>query len=172
MHTTDATDRPTAIDGTRFRAVLGRFATGVTVVTALDDDEPVGLAANSFTSVSLDPPLVLFCAAKTSTTWPRIQAAGHFCVNVLGEHQEEVCRVFATKGARRFDRVGWRRGASGAPVLDDALAWADCTIHAEHDAGDHVIVVGRVLDLDAGDGEPLVFFGGRYRRLAPPDPNA
>src|SRR6185312_8898721 len=92
-------------DAASFRSVLGHFATGITVITAMDGDEPVGLAANSFTSVSLDPPLVLFCAAKSSTTWPRIERAGHFTVNVLDEHQEPISRIFATPGADRFGQV-------------------------------------------------------------------
>ncbi len=152
--------------GPGFREVLGQFATGVTVVTAMAGDEPVGMAVNSFTSVSLDPPLVLFCAARSSGTWPRIRAAGRFAVNILGEHQEDVSRLFATKGADRFASVSWRVGASGAPVLDDVLAYVDCVIDAEHDAGDHVIVVGRVLDLGlTAECGPLLFHGGGYGRL-------
>jgi len=153
-------------DGAAFREVLGQFATGVTVVTAMTADEPVGMAVNSFTSVSLDPPLVLFCAARGSTTWPRIRAAGRFAVNILGEHQEDVSRLFATKGTDRFSSVSWHVGSSGAPVLDDVLAYVDCTIEAEHPAGDHVIVVGRVLDLGiCADCGPLLFHGGGYGRL-------
>ena len=158
-------DAPT-IDAARYRQVLGHFATGVTVITAMDGKEPVGMAANSFTSVSLDPPLVAFCAAHNSSTWPRIQATGHFCVNILEESHEEICRLFATKDADRFGGVGWRKAESGAPVLDDALAWIDCRIDAEHDAGDHVIVVGRVLDLAVSkEGKPLLFFRGGYGRF-------
>ncbi|MCZ7527985.1 MAG: flavin reductase family protein [Acidimicrobiia bacterium] len=154
-------------DPASYRTVLGHFATGVTVVTALDGGDPVGMAANSFTSVSLDPPLVLFCASKTSTTWPRIRRAGAFTANILGEHQEDVCRVFAEPGADRFRRVGYRVGAGGSPILRDALAWVDCRIETEHDAGDHVIVVGRVIELGVGSGAgPLVFYRGGYTRLA------
>jgi flavin reductase (DIM6/NTAB) family NADH-FMN oxidoreductase RutF len=152
-------------DGASFRAVLGHFATGITVITAMDGDEPVGLAANSFTSVSLDPPLVLFCAAKSSTTWPRIQRAGHFTVNVLDEHQEHICQLFATRGADRFGQIGWQVAAHG-PILDDVHAYLDCTIEAEHEAGDHVIVVGRVHALGlTADAGPLLFYQGRYGRL-------
>jgi flavin reductase (DIM6/NTAB) family NADH-FMN oxidoreductase RutF len=161
-------DRPDILlpDEAQFRAVLGNFATGVTVITAMDGAEPVGLAANSFTSVSLDPPLVLFCAAASSTTWPRIQRSRAFAVNILGEHQEEVCRVFATRGADRFQAVGWRVGLGGSPVLDDVLAFLDCRIEAEHPAGDHVIVVGRVLDLGlTAESGPLLFHRGVYGRL-------
>jgi 3-hydroxy-9,10-secoandrosta-1,3,5(10)-triene-9,17-dione monooxygenase reductase component len=152
-------------DSAAFRSVLGHFATGITIITAMDGDEPVGLAANSFTSVSLDPPLVLFCAAKSSSTWPRIQRAGHFTVNVLDEDQEELCRIFATPGADRFGQIGWRVHSRG-PILDDVHAFLDCTVEAEHEGGDHIIVVGRVRDLGlTADAGPLLFYQGRYGRL-------
>jgi 3-hydroxy-9,10-secoandrosta-1,3,5(10)-triene-9,17-dione monooxygenase reductase component len=152
-------------DAASFRSVLGHFATGITVITAMDDGVPVGIAANSFTSVSLDPPLVLFCAAKTSSTWPRIQRAGHFTVNVLDEHQEHISRLFATKGADRFGQIEWEAGERG-PILHDVHAYLDCTIESEHDAGDHVIVVGRVHELGlTADAGPLLFYQGRYGRL-------
>jgi len=155
------------IDQATFRTVLGHFATGITVITAMCDGEPVGLAANSFTSVSLDPPLVLFCAAKSSTTWPSIQKAGHFCVNILSEAQEDVSRLFASKGADRFEGLGYRAGTTGAPVLHDALAFVDCRIEAEHDAGDHLIVVGRVVEMALlAEGRPLLFFRGGYGRIS------
>ena len=155
-----------AIDGNAFRQVLGHFATGVTVITAAGADGPVGLAVNSFTSVSLEPPLVAFCAANSSSTWPTIQSAGHFCVNIVAEDQQDVCRLFATKGADRFTSVGWRSSThSGAPILENVLAWIDCTIDAEHQAGDHVIVVGRVAEIGVErDGKPLVFYKGGYGR--------
>lgn len=152
-------------DSASFRAVLGHFATGITVITAMDGDDPVGLAASSFTSVSLDPPLVLFCAAKTSSTWPRIQKAGHFTVNVLDEHQESISQLFATPGADRFGHVSWSVSNHG-PILEDIHAYLDCTIHAQHDAGDHIIVVGRVEALGlTADAGPLLFYRGRYGRL-------
>jgi 3-hydroxy-9,10-secoandrosta-1,3,5(10)-triene-9,17-dione monooxygenase reductase component len=160
-------DQPEVLgpDSAQFRAVLGHFATGITVITAMDGDEPVGLAANSFTSVSLDPPLVLFCAAKTSSTWPRIERAGHFTVNVLDEEQEDVCRLFATPGADRFGQIGWRIGTRG-PILDDVHAFLDCTLDAVHEAGDHWIVLGQVVDLGLdADAGPLLFYQGRYGRL-------
>ena len=150
----------------RFRTVLGHFATGVTVITAMDGDEPVGMACNSFTSVSLDPPLVLFCAAKSSTTWPRIERAGTSPSNVLDEDRGAVSRLFAQKGADRFAQVAWHVGRTGAPILEDVHAFLDCTLEAEHDAGDHVIVVGRVLDLGiTADGRPLLFYQGGYGRF-------
>jgi 3-hydroxy-9,10-secoandrosta-1,3,5(10)-triene-9,17-dione monooxygenase reductase component len=150
-------------DEASFRTVLGHFATGVTIVTAMDGDDPVGVAANAFTSVSLDPPLVLFCAAKSSTTWPRIEANSQFAVNILNKHQEDVCRVFATRGADRFSRIGWRPSANGSPLLHDALAFIDCSIEDVHDAGDHVIVVGRVHELGVlSDDAPLLFYRGGF----------
>jgi 3-hydroxy-9,10-secoandrosta-1,3,5(10)-triene-9,17-dione monooxygenase reductase component len=152
-------------DSATYRTVLGHFATGVSIVTATDDEGPVGMACNSFTSVSLDPPLVLFCAAKSSTTWPRIHNAGHFAVNVLTEDDEQVCRTFAAKDVDRFVGVNHHRGATGAPILSDALAYIDCSTEAEHDAGDHVIVVGRVVELGyATEGKPLLFYRGGYGR--------
>jgi flavin reductase (DIM6/NTAB) family NADH-FMN oxidoreductase RutF len=153
-------------DEASYRTVLGHFATGVTIVTAMDGDEPVGLAANSFSSVSLDPPLVLFCAAKSSSTWPRMEPHGKFTVNILNEHQEDVCRVFATKGADRFSRIGYRVSANGSPVLHDSLAYIDCTTETVHDAGDHVIVVGRVQELGVlSNAGPLLFYRGGYGRF-------
>jgi 3-hydroxy-9,10-secoandrosta-1,3,5(10)-triene-9,17-dione monooxygenase reductase component len=144
---------------------MGHFATGVTIVTARDGETIVGMACNSFTSVSLDPPLVLFCAAKSSTTWPHIQNAHHFAVNVLNEDDEAVCRTFATKDADRFADVNHHRGATGAPILADGLAYIDCETVDEHDAGDHVIVVGRVVELGyATEGKPLLFYRGGYGR--------
>lgn len=155
------------VDPSHYRTVLGHFATGVTVVTASDGGQPVGMAVNSFTSVSLDPPLVMFCAARSSTTWPVIKAAGAFAVNVLAADQEELSRAFATKDADRFSCVDHRPGITGSPILVGALAYIDCTLDALHDAGDHELVVGRVVDLDVQrDADPLVFFRGDYGYLA------
>ena len=158
--------KPPAIDSARYRQVLGHFPTGVTVVTAATDDGPVGLCVGSFTSVSLDPPLVAFFAAKTSTTYPRIEASGQYCVNILGEDQEEEARVFASSGTDKFAGIGWRPSpATGAPVLDDVLAWIDCRVETVHEAGDHWLNIGRVLDLEVGrEGGPLVFFRGGFGR--------
>lgn len=150
----------------QFRLVLGRFPTGVVVVTAQATSGPVGLSVNSFTAVSLDPPLVAFCADRRSRTWAAIRASGAFCVNVLGEDQEALSRVFATKGADRFHGLGWSPAPSGAPLLERVLAWVDCTIEAVHDGGDHEICVGRVqaLDTQREDG-PLVFYRAGYGRF-------
>jgi 3-hydroxy-9,10-secoandrosta-1,3,5(10)-triene-9,17-dione monooxygenase reductase component len=160
-------------DEADFRRVMGQFATGVTIITAMDGDEPAGVAANSFTSVSLDPPLVLFCVAHTSSTWPRIERARKFAVNILGEHQEEVCRLFATRGADRFGQVGWHLGVGGSPVLDDCIGYIDCEFWAEYEGGDHIIVVGKVLDFGiTHDAGPLVFYQGRYGVVLMSDPEA
>lgn len=154
-------------DSATFRTVLGHFCSGITIVTAVDEGEPVGLTCQSFTSVSLDPPLVLFVPAKAASSWSRIKAAGHFCVNVLAEDQEELGRRFAIKGADKFAGVGWRPGPSGSPLIEGCLAFVDCDVEAVHDAGDHDIVVGRVLDLAVtSDGGPLLFFRGGYGRFA------
>lgn len=153
-------------DSVTFRTVLGHFCSGITVVTAVDGGVPVGLTCQSFSSVSLDPPLVLFVPSKAASSWPRIRQAGHFCANVLGEAQEELGRRFAIKGADKFAGVGWRPGPSGAPVLDGCLAYVDCSLEAVHDGGDHDIVVGRVLDLAVTtEGGPLLYFRGGYGRF-------
>jgi 3-hydroxy-9,10-secoandrosta-1,3,5(10)-triene-9,17-dione monooxygenase reductase component len=152
----------------RFRQVLGYLPTGVTVVTAHHRDGPVAMSANSVTSVSLDPPLILFCPAKSSTTWPKIRDSGRFCVNVFAAHHEEYSRRFAARGVDRFAGVAWHERPAG-PALDDALAWVECTIDAVYPAGDHLIVVGAVdgLDVRANADDPLVFFRGRYGSFAP-----
>jgi 3-hydroxy-9,10-secoandrosta-1,3,5(10)-triene-9,17-dione monooxygenase reductase component len=141
----------------------------VTVVTTLGADRrPVGLAVNSFTSVSLQPALVAFCVGVSSSTWPTVRSAGSFCVNILAEDQEAVSRTFASHGVDRFAGMGWRPSPSGAPILADVLAWIDCTVEAEYEAGDHRIVVGRVRELDLlHEGRPLVFYRGGYGRFEP-----
>jgi 3-hydroxy-9,10-secoandrosta-1,3,5(10)-triene-9,17-dione monooxygenase reductase component len=152
-----------ALDEAALRTVLGHFCTGITIITAIDDGIPVGLTAQSFTSLSLDPPLVLFCPAKSSSSWPRIRKAGHFCANVLGADQEHLCRQFALSGADKFAGVGFHLGESGAPVLDGTLAHIDCRIETVHDGGDHDIAVGRVLGLGTGtEAGPLLFYRGGY----------
>lgn len=150
----------------RFRDVLGRFASGVTVVTSISTDEPVGLTCQSFMSVSLDPPLVLFSPAKSSRAWPLIQRAGKFCVNFLAADQAELSNTMASRGIDKFAGVGWEPSPeTGSPLLPGTLGYVDCAIHQVHEAGDHYVVIGRVLDLDLTDapGEPLLFFEGGYR---------
>ncbi len=154
-------------DAATFRTVLGHFCTGITIVTASDQGAPVGLTCQSFASVSLDPPLVLFVPAKASQSWPHIRAAGHFCANVLADDQEDLGRRFAIKGADKFAGVGWRPGITGAPLLEGCLAVIECEMAAVHDAGDHDIAVGRVVDLGvASEASPLLFYRGGYGRFA------
>lgn len=150
-----------------FREVAGRFATGVAVITAVDADGPVGFTAQSFTSVSLDPPLVSVCPGRGVASWARIGPTGSFCVNILAEDQESLSRTFATKDADKFAGVGYSGEISMAgPVLDGILAWLGCRIVAEHEGGDHVIVVGEVTDLGVGPGKrPLLFYRGGYAGL-------
>lgn len=152
-----------AINPDVFRNVLGHFPTGVTAVTAMSPDGPVGMAIGSFTSVSLDPPLVAFLPTKDSTTYQQIAAAGSFCVNVMGHSQLEVCGVMASRRDDKFEGVSWRPGPTGSPIIEGSVAYIDCEIHAIHDGGDHDIVVGRVVELDVmDDAAPLLFFKGGY----------
>jgi 3-hydroxy-9,10-secoandrosta-1,3,5(10)-triene-9,17-dione monooxygenase reductase component len=157
-------DDPEALsDARHFRDVLGRFCTGVTVVTSMSNGVPVGMTCQSFSSVSLSPPLVLFCPAKTSRAWPQMQRAGFFCVNLLADGQHEISTRMATKGVEKFDGVTWSPSSTGAPLLDGILGYVDCTIQAVHEAGDHYVVIGSVQDLGYGDAEePLLFFRGKY----------
>ncbi|MBC9734465.1 flavin reductase family protein [Nocardioides marmotae] len=158
----------TAVDPVRFRETLGHYPTGVVVVTCIDDaGEPQGMVIGSFTSVSLDPPLVAYFPSKTSRTYQRVRTGSSFCVNVLGADQEDVCRLFATGAPDKFDRAAWRPAPSGAPILDGAVAWIDCAPHAIQDGGDHDIVLGRVTDLDVESAaNPLLFFQGGYGRFS------
>ena len=156
-----------AIDQATYRQVLGHFPTGVTVIAGMDGEDPVGLAVGSFFSLSLEPALVGFCVDRSSGSWARMNGSGSFCVNVLGAHQEDVCRVFAMSGEDKFSGIGWKPAESGSPLLDGVLAWIDCAIEDTHDGGDHHIVVGRVLGLGVADeGDPLVFYRGGYANLA------
>ena len=150
------------IAGDEFRRVLGHLPTGVTVVTAFTPEGPRGLSANSVTSVSLDPPLILFCPAKSSETWPALREAGRFVVNVMAGHHAPLIRRVAAKGVDRFEGVEFSERPTG-PGLVDAVAWIECSLRDEHDAGDHTIVVADVLGIEAAeDVDPLVFYRGRY----------
>jgi 3-hydroxy-9,10-secoandrosta-1,3,5(10)-triene-9,17-dione monooxygenase reductase component len=159
------------LDPAEFRRVLGHFASGVTIVTAPAADGeagPAGFACQSFASLSLEPPLVAFMVARTSTTWPRIARAGVFCVNILGAEQGDQCRAFAVSGADKFAGVEWTPAtATGSPVLAGVPAWIDCAIHAVHTGGDHLVVIGRVEDLGAAEepAAPLLFHRGRFGRF-------
>ncbi|WP_406453385.1 flavin reductase family protein [Streptomyces sp. NBC_00876] len=172
-----ADDERLPVDPGEFRHVLGHFASGVTVVTAHDPGGPdspggpAGFACQSFASLSLDPPLVTFMVARTSTTWPRIARAGAFCVNILGADQGPLCRGFAVSGADKFAGVAHSPApATGSPLLETVPAWVDCRIQAVHTGGDHLIVVGRVEALGAtadGNAEgPLLFHRGKFGHFA------
>lgn len=143
--------------------MLGHLPTGVTVVTANGVEGPLAMSANSVTSVSLHPQLVLFCPARSSTTWPGIRDSGRFAINIFASHHAEASRRFSARGVDRFAGIPWHPGPSG-PLLDEAVAWIECAIDATYEAGDHLIVVGAVegLGTRAGATEPLVFFRGRY----------
>jgi 3-hydroxy-9,10-secoandrosta-1,3,5(10)-triene-9,17-dione monooxygenase reductase component len=155
------------IEPARLRSIMGRFCTGLAVVTGCESDQPYGLLVQSLTSVSLDPPLVLFCPQKTSTSWPRIRATGGFGVNILSAAQHDLCTTFATSGADKFRDVEWRPHASGAPVIAGHLAFLGCRIHDVHEAGDHQIVVGSVEDMATSEvDDPLLFYRGRFGRWA------
>lgn len=155
----------------RFRNVLSRYASGVTVVTSMACDEPVGMTCQSFSSVSLEPPLVTFIPAKTSRAWPLIQRSGHFCVNFLSADQVDLSVRMASRGADKFAGLEWSLSKTGAPLFDGIVGHVDCTIHAVHEAGDHFIVVGRVQELDFtadADGvspDPLLYFQSDYRTV-------
>ena len=151
-------------DAGEFRATLGQFASGVVLATGCLDGEPAGFAAQSFTSLSLDPPLVALCPARSSRSWPKLRDSGSFCINILSESQQALSERFARTGIDKFADLDWRPGLTGSPVLAEALAFVDCELVEEHDAGDHTIAVGRVRDLgvlNAAAG-PLVFFRGAY----------
>jgi flavin reductase (DIM6/NTAB) family NADH-FMN oxidoreductase RutF len=148
------------------RDVLGHFASGVTVVTADTAAGPIGFTCQSFSSLSLDPPLIAFAPARTSRTWPRLREIGRFCVNVLAEHQTGVSQRFAHSGSDKFAGVPWTRSRHGSPVLEGVVAWIDGELWAEYDGGDHTVVVARVLDLGADPARrPLLFHRGSYGLL-------
>ncbi|GAB3629723.1 flavin reductase [Pandoraea terrae] len=152
-----------------FRQVLGQYPTGVCVITATEPGgRAAGMAVGSFTSVSLDPPLVAFLPDRSSTSWPKIESAGRFCVNILSAEQEAVCRRFASKAADKFEGLSYRMSGAGSPIIDDSVAWIDCDLHSVQEAGDHYIVVGLVRELQIESADlPLLFFQGGYGRFSP-----
>jgi flavin reductase (DIM6/NTAB) family NADH-FMN oxidoreductase RutF len=157
-----------AFDGPRLRHVFGAFPTGVAAVAALVEGAPVGIAASSFTSVSLDPPLVSFCIARSSSTWPSLRGASRLGVSILSARQEQAGRQLGGRGAERFADLSWRATADGAVLLEGASGWFETSIEQEVRAGDHQIVVLRVRDLDADhEISPLVFHASQFRRLEP-----
>lgn len=150
----------------RMREVMGNFCSGITIITAMTPDGPTGFTCQSFTSLSLEPPLITFNPQLTSTTWPRIREVGTFCVNILAKETEHYSGAFARSGTDKFRGVEYDTSDLGHPILNGCLGWIECTLYAEHDGGDHTIVVGKVESMHARtDAEPLVFFRGKYATL-------
>jgi 3-hydroxy-9,10-secoandrosta-1,3,5(10)-triene-9,17-dione monooxygenase reductase component len=178
-HTPIPDDPEAAARARQFRDVLGLFCSGVTVITSVSEGEPVGMTCQSFSSVSLEPPLVMFSPAKSSRAWPLMQRAGYFCVNILASGQSALSNGMATKGDEKFKDVSWTTASTGAPVIEGVLGYVDCTVHQVIEAGDHYVVIGRVKELGFGDKrsgdkhseldadssapvDPLLFFQGKY----------
>ncbi|NKY43668.1 flavin reductase family protein [Nocardia cerradoensis] len=157
-----------------YKAVLGHFCSGVTVITAISADGPVGFSCQSFSSLSLDPPLICFCPARTSSTWPHIRESGQFCVNILAADQQGLCRQFAMSGADKFAGITWHPASNGAPRLEGAIASLTCALEREVDGGDHTIVIGRVIEAEVQSVRPpLLFHRSAFKQLAPePDPRS
>jgi flavin reductase (DIM6/NTAB) family NADH-FMN oxidoreductase RutF len=151
--------------GRQLRGALSRFGTGVTVVTAQSDCGPIGITANSFSSVSLDPPLVLWSAAKASSRFGHFSRADHMAIHVLEHTQMQICKAFAAS-AQGFDQTRWRKGTHDLPLIEGCLARFECERYAEYDGGDHAIIVARVLRASVRPGAPLLFFGGQFGNFA------
>lgn len=154
-----------AVDSREFRHCLGQFATGVTVVTVQGEQGYEGMSANSFSAVSLEPALVLWSIRKASRRAPAFTAAAHFVINILADNQVEASRLFASSEGDAFSSVGWSPDCHGVPVLSGVLAHLSCSLEATHDAGDHVIIVGRVREYSFSQGKPLLFAQGKYAQL-------
>ncbi|OBG39388.1 monooxygenase [Mycobacterium alsense] len=162
------------IDARAFRSVLGQFCTGITIITTVHDDVPVGFACQSFAALSLDPPLVLFCPTKVSRSFKAIQASGRFCVNVLTEEQKDVSARFGSKEPDKFAGIDWHASELGSPIIDRSLAYIDCTVASVHEGGDHFVVFGAVHSLaefvskaSTVKPRPLLFYRGDYTGIEP-----
>ena len=154
------------VDQHSFRAVLGRFSSGVTVVTTRDKRKrDQGMTVSAFCSVSLEPPLVLVCIEHTASLYNALTSATHFTVNILSEGQEAIARRFAERDTNRFDGIGYTRGQNGMAVLDDVLGYVECEVVARHEAGDHDIIIGSVEAAVADEGKPLLYYRGGYAQL-------
>jgi len=156
------------IDPRGFRETLGHYASGITIISGYDGQEPIGFTCQSFYSVSVDPPLVSFSVMLNSTSYPRIRATGKFAVNVLAQTQLGVSNQFACKGTDKWAGIDWGLSRNRSPVIDGSLMWLDCDLEAEYEAGDHYIVVGRVNEMSTPEwpqGEPLLYYKGQYRHL-------
>ncbi|MEJ2408732.1 MAG: flavin reductase family protein [Novosphingobium sp.] len=157
----------TTIDPAAFRKVLGSYPTGVCVITALDGEKPTGMVVGTFTSVSLDPPLVGFFPDKSSSSWPLIEKAGHFCVNVMGSDQQDVCRSVSARGAEKFVGVDYVMSDHNLPIIANAIASIECKLYSVTEAGDHWFVLGQVLRMETvREDDPMLFHRGRYGGFA------
>ena len=158
------------VDQRRYRDTVGRFATGVTVITVNDGRVARGMTANAFSSLSLDPTLLLVCVDKNASAHPLLERAGAFAVNILAADQVDVSRAFSRKGVEDMAGVAHRLGQTGAPLIENVVAWFDCRVHERLEGGDHSIFIGRVVDLDIPRPEvdPLLFFAGGYRQIGGP----
>jgi 3-hydroxy-9,10-secoandrosta-1,3,5(10)-triene-9,17-dione monooxygenase reductase component len=168
-------DLQASINPEHYRTVMGRLPTGVVAITGVGEDgRDLGFIVGSFSSLSLDPPIVTFSVGHHSTTWPLIRRRQVFTANVLARSQMDTCRALARKGPGKFEGVDYGRGPLGAPRLTDAIAWIDCSVHAEVLVGDHFMVVGTVQAMEAAEGEPLLFQAGQYGTYAtlPSEPTA
>jgi len=163
----------TELDPRAFRDLIGRFATGVTVITLHDGEQAVGMTANAVSSLSLDPLLILFCVDKGASAYDAFESTDGFAINILALEQGDISGFFATSGrGEDGDAMGgfaYSEGATGAPLLEGTIGWFDCRPWARYEGGDHTIVVGEVVgfNLAQPDGDPLLFFGGGYRELGP-----
>jgi 3-hydroxy-9,10-secoandrosta-1,3,5(10)-triene-9,17-dione monooxygenase reductase component len=158
------------IDSRAFRQVLGQFCTGITIITTMHDEVPIGFACQSFAALSLDPPLVLFCPTKVSRSWQAIEASGRFCVNVLTEKQKHVSARFGSKEPDKFAGIDWHSSELGSPIIDNSLAYIDCKVASVHDGGDHFVVFGAVQSLSEAPKikpRPLLFYRGEYTGIEP-----
>jgi flavin reductase (DIM6/NTAB) family NADH-FMN oxidoreductase RutF len=154
------------IDKNQLRQVMGHFATGVTIITTLNKDGQLhGLTANAFTSVSLEPPLLLISVDKKAESYPAFEESKVFTVNILADGQEALSRKFAVSGGNKFEGVAYRRGANGAAVLEGTLAHIECTLYAAYDGGDHSLYLGEIQEAETREGKPLVFYRGGYRAI-------
>ena len=158
----------TVLDRDVFRKTCARFATGIAIATVSGSDGlPYGITVNSFTSVSAAPPLVLVCIDYRSSVLAHFRGSAWYAINVLSEGQQELSERFATRVPDRFQNLGWKRGASGVPVIDDCLATMECSVVQTVEAGDHAIFIAEVIRAEAREGNPLLYFGSAYRRIRP-----
>ena len=152
-----------------FRETLANYPTGVTVVTSCGDlEEPVGMVVGTFTSASLEPPLVAFLPDKRSASWKKLSKLNNYCFNILGAHQVEICRILSSKEANKFSYIQWTLNKFGAPAISGSIVQIDCIKESEYEAGDHLIVLARVIEMNIGEQEmPLLFHRGRFGTFTP-----